>query len=558
MGKGEENEKKNSEMNIENILDTLLTMPEENEVVEFKKAENQFDKDKLGQYFSALSNEANLKGLKNAWMIFGVQNDKSISGTKISDRQINEYKLEIANHTSPKSSFNEVHRLYREEGDVLMLEIPATPLGIPMSWKGHRYGRDGESLGALNDTERRRIEEQITNTDWSAQIITEADISDLSETAIQKAREEFTKKNPKLTEEIIGWSDKVFLNKAKITVKDQITNASIILLGKPESEYFLTPAVAKITWILKDKENIEKDYEHFSCPFILSVDEVRSKIRNLKYRYMTDTLFPEEVDQFDPYIIREALNNAIAHQDYTLGGKIIVVENEDAVLSFSNSGSFIPESVKYVVIKEIPEEKYRNRFLAEAMVNLNMIDTVGSGIKRMFSIQSKKFFPLPEYDLSNNRVQVTIIGKVKDINFARKLAQMPALTLEEIICLDKVAKNKILDNEELKILKRKKLIEGRKPNFHISSEIANFTEQKDEYMKLRGIENDYIQKIIVDYLTNFQFAFRKDIENVIINKLSESLDITQKRDKIKNNLQAMRRKGLIEVEGKIWKLASKS
>ena len=558
MGKGEENEKKNSEMNIENILDTLLTMPEENEVVEFKKAENQFDKDKLGQYFSALSNEANLKGLKNAWMIFGVQNDKSISGTKISDRQINEYKLEIANHTSPKSSFNEVHRVHREEGDVLMLEIPATPRGIPMSWKGHRYGRDGESLGALNDTERRRIEEQITNTDWSAQIIKEADISDLSETAIQKAREEFTKKNPKLTEEILGWSDKIFLNKAKITVKDQITNAAVILLGKPESEYFLTPAVAKITWILKDKENIEKDYEHFSCPFILSVDEVRSKIRNLKYRYMTDTLFPEEVDQFDPYIIREALNNAIAHQDYTLGGKIIVVENEDAVLSFSNSGSFIPESVKYVVIKEIPEEKYRNRFLAEAMVNLNMIDTVGSGIKRMFSIQSKKFFPLPEYDLSNNRVQVTIIGKVKDINFARKLAQMPALTLEEIICLDKVAKNKILDNEELKILKRKKLIEGRKPNFHISSEIANFTEQKDEYMKLRGIENDYIQKIIVDYLTNFQFAFRKDIENVIINKLSESLDITQKRDKIKNNLQAMRRKGLIEVEGKIWKLASKS
>lgn len=42
-----------------------------------------------------------------------------------------------------------------------------------------------------------------------------------------------------------------------------------------------------------------------------------------------------------------------------------------------------------------------------------------------------------------------------------------------------------------------------------------------------------------------------------MNKLSEGLDVIQKRDKIKNNLQAMRRKGLIEVEGKIWKLSSK-
>lgn len=545
-------------MNIEKVLEKLLSMSEENEVVEFKKAERQYDKDNLGKYFSALSNEANLKGLKKAWFIIGVRNDKKVVGTDISEKQINEYKLEIANHTSPKSCFNEVYRIVREEGDVLMFEIPAAPLGSPVSWKGHRYGRDGESLGALHETEYQRIKDQITNYDWSAQIIEDAELSDLSEEAILKAREEFTKKNPKLKKEIPSWSDEVFLNKAKITVKGKITNTAIILLGKPESEYFLTPAVAKITWILKDKGNVEKDYEHFSCPFILSVEEVKSKIRNLKYRYIKDTLFPEEVDQFDPYIIREALNNCIAHQDYTLGGKIIVVENEDGILSFSNSGSFIPESVEYVVTKEIPEEKYRNRFLAEAMVKLNMIDTVGSGIKRMFNIQRKKFFPLPEYSLDHNKVQVTILGKIMDLNFARKLAQMPSLTLEEIISLDRVSKHKALTDEESQTLKKKKLIEGRKPNFHISSEIANVTEQKDDYMKLRGIENNYIQKIIIDYLTNFQNAFRKDLEDVLINKLSEGLDITQKRDKIKNNLQSMRRQGLIEVDGKIWKLTSKN
>ena len=59
---------------LANILKSLLHMPAENEVVEFKKAANGFDDHQLGQYFSALSNEANLKGQKCAWLVFGVEN----------------------------------------------------------------------------------------------------------------------------------------------------------------------------------------------------------------------------------------------------------------------------------------------------------------------------------------------------------------------------------------------------------------------------------------------------------------------------------------------------
>jgi ATP-dependent DNA helicase RecG len=42
------------------------------------------------------------------------------------------------------------------------------------------------------------------------------------------------------------------------------------------------------------------------------------------------------------------------------------------------------------------------------MVNLGMIDTIGSGIRKMFMIQKEKFFPLPEYDFSDNKVKLTI------------------------------------------------------------------------------------------------------------------------------------------------------
>lgn len=132
-----------------------------------------------------------------------------------------------------------------------------------MSWKGHFYGRDGESLAPLNIQEIEEIRSQHTHQDWSAQVIDGATLDDLDKNAIFKARKEYKKKNPKVANEVDNWTDIVFLNKAKITIQGKITRTALILLGKPESEHFLSPSIAKLSWILKDENNIEKDYEHF-------------------------------------------------------------------------------------------------------------------------------------------------------------------------------------------------------------------------------------------------------------------------------------------------------
>ena len=539
-------------MSIEE-LNELLNSDTETEILEFKKAERQFDKDKLGKYFSAMSNEANLYGKDCAWLLFGVANDKSIVGTSISDKQLNEYKSEISNHTSPTLNFVKTERVGTEKENVIMLQIPAAPKGQPVSWKGHYYGRDGESLGALNSEEYERIRNQKVSTDWSAQIIEDADINDLLPEAILKAREQFTEKNRKLIGTINSWDDITFLNKAKVCINGQITNTAILLLGKSESEHFINPASTRISWILKDRDNTEKDYEHFTCPLLLEVENVYAKIRNLKYRYMqSGTLFPDEVDQFEPYIIREAINNCIAHQDYSFGGKINVVEREDGILTFVNSGNFIPGSVEKVIEADAPETAYRNPFLANAMVNLNMIDTIGSGIRKMFVIQKNKYFPLPEYDFSNNKVKVQIIGKILDKNYAKKLALNSDLSLQDIILLDKVAKHKQLTDSEIKDLKSKNLIEGRKPNFFISSLIAKQTGEKAAYIKQRGIDDAYCQKIILDYLNKFKEGKKADFENVLLDKLPDVLDIEQKKNKVKNNLQYLRKQGIIQPIGKKW------
>ncbi|MCW9732769.1 putative DNA binding domain-containing protein [Avibacterium sp. 20-15] len=535
-----------------------LLQQSENELIEFKEAKNQFDDNKLGRYCSALANEANLHHKPFAFLVLGVSDDKKIVGTTYCSGKngSNEIKKKLADGLSERFNIQDIKVEFIEEKRILLFKIPAAPKGIPIAWKGHYYAREGESLSALNIEKMERIRSQNQQRDWSSEIVENAEIDDLDPQAILIARQNFIVKNPKLREEVASWDDKTFLNKAKLTIKGKITNAAIILLGKEESEVLINPASPMITWILKNEQGSEMDYEHFSCPLLLNVEKVFNKIRNLKYRYIKNgNLFPEEVEQYDPYIIREALHNAIAHQDYELGGKITLVECQNSQLYFTNSGRFIPQSIEMVLSENAPENRYRNRFLANAMVNINMIDTIGSGIRKMFTIQKERFFPLPEYQLSDQKVQVCIVGKVLDIAYAQKLASSPNLSLEEIMLLDKVQKKLPISDKAAKHLKSKKLIEGRKPNYYISATIAQLSDDEATYIHHKGLNDKYYQKLIIEYLQQFKTAKRKDFERLLLDKLPTALDENQKYHKIKNLLQSLKNQGIICNENRIWQLS---
>ena len=530
-------------MDLEKILKKLLKLPSETEWVEFKTAANSFHFSELGKYFSAISNEANIKGKEYGWLIFGVD-DKSrdILGTnyRFSRKDLDSLKREIANKTTNRITFIEIYELDFSEGRVIMFQIPAAPKGIPVAWEGHYYGRDGESLSALNIQEIEYIRNQNKGSDWSAVICEDASIDDLMPEALAKAKDEFKKKYNHLSQEIEEWDDITFLNKAKIAIQGKITRTAIILLGRTESEHFISPGVAKLSWILKSDENIEKDYEHFGPPFILNVEKFLKKIRNLKYRYLPDnTLFPIEINQYEPYVIREVLHNCIAHQDYRLNSRIIVVERQDDLL-FTNAGDFIPGNVEAVIEQDAPQSYYRNHFLATAMVNLNMIDTIGGGIKKMFYLQKNRFFPLPSYDLSKkDKVSVRITGKVIDENYTRLLMKNTNLDLQTIIALDKVQKKERIDKEEYRKLKKQKLVEGRYPSIYVVSKIEEAAGDKTQYIKHRAFNKKHYKKMIIDLLKEFGATSRKEIDDLLMNKLSDILTDKQKKKKIGNLLYEM-------------------
>lgn len=537
-------------------LAELLDLPQETEWAEFKH--NYADPQTIGEYLSALSNSATLERQRFGYIVWGIEDGtRNIVGTSFKPRSqkgSGNEDLEpwLNKLLSPKVNFR-IFEFEARSQPVVMFEVQAANT-TPVAFGGRRFVRVGSHKKPLAEhPERERRLWLILSgpsQDWSAQICAGATLADLDPPGISFARLEYKKKHPALASEVDRWDDLTFLNKAKVCIGGRITRTAILLLGRNEAEHHLSPGIARITWLLKDERGVEVDYEHFGPPLILAVDRIFAKVRNLTYRYLPDaSLFPTEVTQYEPWVIRECLQNCIAHQDYTQGGKINVVEGPDSLL-FTNVGEFLPGTVEEVMARDAPPDLYPNRFLAEAMVNLNMIDTIGSGIRRMFTMQWQRYFPMPDYDLSDDgRVKVRVIGKVIDEKYTRMLTARSDLDLWDVIALDKVQKGKAIGEAEFKSLKAKRLVEGRRPNLIVSESVAAATESLVDYLKRRGIDKAYCQKIVIELLQKQGEATRSDFDNMLLSKLSDALSDDQKRNFITNLLQELRRDGVIRPMG---------
>lgn len=539
----------------------------ESEVIEFKEARTNYSFNDIGKYFSALSNEANLRGLQEAWLVFGVSDDKRYVGTEFRKQgNLQSLKKEIVNGTNERLTFLEIYELTIEKCRVIAFQIPPAIRGIPTTWQGAAYAREHESICPLPMNKVDLIRSQI-GMDWSKEIVAEASIEDLDEDAIKKARELFSKRqhDRKKAQEILkNSSDIEVLNKAGITIKGKITRTALLLLGKSESKYFFDGFIPRITWTLYNADNSVKAYEHFDLPMLLAVDKVYSKIRNEKYRYIAgqQTLFPDEVDQYEPELIKEIINNCIAHQDYRLRGKINVEEFEDRLV-FINEGAFIPESIEQTLEPGYKPPYYRNVFLCNAMVNLYMIDTNSMGIPMMYQIQRDKCFPLPTYDLNTtNRVKVTVYGKILDKNYTQLLYSNEDLDMRTVFLLDKVQKQEIISKESFKDLKKKGLVEGRYPNIFVSFKVADIVGQKAAYVRNKGLDDDICKQLIIKALESMGNASKQELMEVLEKALPEVLSEEQKSKKVSNLLQAMKKEGIISVIGSNryakWGLANNS
>ena len=550
-----------TELELQQYL--LREYPQENarcEWKEFKNLKNSFCGDEKNDVISYVSAIANMDG---GDLVIGVH-DKTLEivGTDTYNYDKQKAILRLTERCVNLSTED----LYIDEfitddtnRKVWVIHIPKHLPKRPVFAHNKAWQRIEDSLVEMT-TERMStiLDEPIfSETDWSAQIVSDATIDDLDEVAIAKARMMFKKVHSRIPEaEVNAWTVETFLSKCGIMKNGGITRAAIILLGKYESAFKLRPAVVQVTWTRRDEKQDVVDYEHFTVPFILTVDEILSKIENLTMREMPGgTLFPDTMKQYDDYTIREALHNCIAHQDYTMQQRINFVENP-TYLYYSNAGSFIPGTLENALTNEEPQAYFRNECLCRAMVDFNMIDTVSRGIKKMFNEQWRRHFPMPDYeiDAKNRKVSVRIYGNEINKQYTNLLKTNDSLTLWDCISLDAVQKGRTIHEDVAQNLLNRGLIEGEAPNYTISLGIAKATNQLQGYTKQKGLDKEKMKQMILQYLKNAgtDGEKRDSIYEYIKDVMPQVKTHEQQLRLLGDILSALSVDKLIYAKGRIW------
>ena len=550
-----------SEQELQRYL--LLRYPQENtycEWKEFKNLKNSFCGDEKDDVISYVSAIANMEG---GHLVIGVHDRTlEIVGTDTYNYDRQKAILRLTERCVNLSTEGlDIDEFITDDTNrkIWVIHIPKHLPKRPVFAHNKAWQRIEDSLVEMT-TERMSaiLDEPIfSETDWSAQIVADATIDDLDEVAIAKARKMFKKVHNRIPEaEVNAWSVETFLSKCGIMKNGGITRAAIILLGKYESVFKLRPAVAQVTWTRRDEKQDVVDYEHFTVPFILTVDEILSKIENLTMREMPGgTLFPDTMKQYDDYTIREALHNCIAHQDYTMQQRINFVENP-TYLYYSNAGTFIPGTLENALTNEEPQAYFRNECLCRAMVDFNMIDTVSRGIKKMFNEQWRRHFPMPDYeiDAKNRKVSVRIYGNEINKQYTNLLKTNDSLTLWDCISLDAVQKGRTIHEDVAQDLLNRGLIEGEAPNYTISLGIAKATRQLQGYTKQKGLDKEKIKQMILQYLKNAgtDGAKRDSIYEYVKDVMPQVKTHEQQLRLLGDILSALSVDKLIYAKGRIW------
>ena len=550
-----------TELELQQYL--LREYPQENarcEWKEFKNLKNSFCGDEKNDVISYVSAIANMEG---GFLVIGVH-DKTLEivGTDTYNYDRQKAILRLTDRCANLSSegLDIIEYITSDtQRKVWVIRIPKHLPKRPVYAHDKAWQRIEDSLVELTLERLNAIldEPLFTGSDWSAEIVPNATIDDLDEVAIAKARVMFKKVHSRIpAEEVNAWSVPEFLSNAGVMIDGGITRAAIILLGKPVSVFKLRPAVVRVTWSLRDEKQDVVDYEHFTAPFILTVDQILAKVRNLTMREMPGgTLFPDVMQQYDDYSMREILHNCIAHQDYTLQERINLVENP-GFLYYANGGSFIPGTVQKALATHGPQRHYRNECLCNAMVNFNMIDIVGRGIRKIFNQQWERRFPMPDYEIDavKKEVAVRLYGNAINEKYTKLLKENKDLSLEDCILLDAVQKGHRLSESDAKNLLERGLVEGEYPDLTISLSIARQTKQLPEYTKVKGLERDKIKQMALQFIQNAGEEGTKldAILEYIKDVLPSTKSLEQKRRLLRHILEEMKNENMIQINGRTW------
>jgi len=445
-------------------LKQLFNLRESEDKVEFKSAQHNFSfagsdhreqterrKCFLG-YVVALCNEG------GGTLVLGMADEAphTVVGTNFAEDEVGKLEDEVYSRLGIRVHIDE---LYDENNlRVLVTYILSRPKGRLLKFEGVSLMRTGESLRNMSDEEMFAILSE-QESDFSATICNGLSINDLDKKAISILKEKYSEKQK--NETFLNQTDEQALIDLELFKNDRITYAALILLGKVDKIKEYLPQCAINLEFRENADKIQFDKRTiFVGPYFIIIDElwkiidVRNKNINIQIgSYITD------IPELNYEIIRESINNAVAHRDYTKTSEILIKQSNGEFFIQSHGGFPLGVTKENILtINSTP----RNRLLADILTKTGLVERSGQGVDKIFYQNLSEGKDFPSYEKSDLfQVTLTIPTAVLDTAFniffkdiQKKLSSTEKLGVHHVIVLVKIRDNADISSIDPSVIKK--------------------------------------------------------------------------------------------------------
>ncbi len=501
-------------------------------------------------YVVALCNE------KGGSLVIGMD-DKfphKVIGTKQNEGCIGELEANIYRDTGIRP---DIYELYENESDrqgrVLVIDVPSRPTGTVFKFEDVALMRVGEELKPMSDEVYLSIIQE-KEPDFSQQICKYATIDSLDKEAIGVLKDKYAKKqnNPRF----LSLSNEQILNDLGLVIDGQVSNAAVILLGREDfiKEYYPQAAIM-LEFRHSDSQITFDNRVVYRQPFFLMIEQLWHDIdlRNGSFS-IKEGPYIFDVPYFNEEVIRESINNAVAHRDYNRNSETVIKQYPQKLV-ITNAGGF-PYGVTIENILTTPSTP-RNRLLSDVLSKTGIVERSGQGMDKIFYNTLSEGKAAPDYSHSDAfKVELVLSSIMYDKAFAlfiesiqQNLTEENKLSVFEIIALDKIRRNsdtKIIDKTIINKLIDRNLIEkrGKTNGIHyiLCRSYYEFTGNEAEYSKKSDWDLSQMTSIILPYLQKYNKAKMGDFVKLLDGHLT--------RRQVRVYVQQMVGQGILEQTGK--------
>lgn len=474
-------------------------------------------------YVTALCNE------KGGSLVIGME-DKyphKVVGTSQNENSTGELEANIYRDTGIRPK---IYELYEDEaekkGRVIVIDVPPRPAGTVFKFEDVPLMRVGEELKPMSDEVYLSIIQE-NEPDFSQQICRDATLDDLDPDALSVLKEKYARKqnNPIF----LTLSNRQILSDLQLITDKGVTNAAVILLGKEDFIKRVYPQASVMLEYRHSESQITFDNRiSYSQPFFIMIDRLWHDIdlRNGKFQ-IKEGPYIFDVPYFNEEVIRESINNAITHRDYTRHSETVIKQYPQKLI-VTNAGGF-PHGVTIDNLLTVPSTP-RNRLLADVLSKTGIVERSGQGIDKIFYRTLSEGKEAPDYSGSDAfNVELILSAIIQDKAFAlfiesvqQNLAEDNKLSVFEIVVLDKIRRNEkttALDKAVIKQLMDRNLIEKRgKTNgvhYILCRSYYEFTGNTAEYSKKSDWNTSQVTSIIIPFLTKYNKAKMGDFVKLL-------------------------------------------